>query len=73
MSLRIDCPTCGTRSVLEFHYGEIPDVPAGLDAAGVVVERAFMKTNPDGVAQEAWFHAGGCRRWVRLERDRREP
>lgn len=73
MSLRITCPTCGTRSVHEFHYGEIPDPPKGLDRAGLAYERAFIKTNPDGPAQEAWFHAAGCRRWVHILRDRSAP
>ena len=71
MALQIPCSFCGLRSVEEFGYGEIPDVPDSLtDAAARDVDRVFMKTNPNGPAREAWFHAHGCRRWSYLTRDR---
>lgn len=71
MALRIPCSFCGLRSVEEFGYGEIPDVPASItDPAARDVDRVFMKTNPAGPAREAWFHAFGCRRWTYLTRDR---
>ena len=71
MALQIPCVFCGLRSVEEFGYGEIPDVPDSLtDPAARDVDRVFMKSNPDGPAKEAWFHAFGCRRWSYLTRDR---
>ena len=71
MALQIPCAFCGLRSVEEFGYGEIPDVPDALtDPAARDVDRVFMRTNPDGPAKEAWFHAFGCRRWSYLTRDR---
>lgn len=71
MALQIPCSFCGLRSVEEFGYGEIPDVPDSLTVpAARDVDRVFMKTNPNGPAREAWFHAHGCRRWSYLTRDR---
>lgn len=68
--MRLACPNCGIRSVEEFRYGEIPDVPASLsDPDARDVDRVFMKDNPQGITSEAWFHEFGCRRWFRLERD----
>lgn len=71
MNLRIPCPTCGWRSVEEFVYGAIPDVPDRLMSPDERdVDRVWMRSNPDGPAKEAWFHAAGCRRWTYLTRDR---
>jgi heterotetrameric sarcosine oxidase delta subunit len=71
MALQIPCAFCGLRSVEEFGYGEVPDVPDNLtDPAARDVDRVFMKSNPDGPAKEAWFHVFGCRRWSYLTRDR---
>lgn len=72
MSLHITCPHCGSRSVEEFIYGEIPEVPDAItepDARDV--DRGFMRTNPEGVQTERWFHLFGCRRWLTLQRDTR--
>lgn len=71
MALLIPCQHCGPRSVEEFMYAEVPQVPEGItepDARDV--DRVFMKANPDGPAPEAWFHVFGCRRWSYLTRDR---
>lgn len=70
MTLRIPCPFCGPRSIEEWFHGEIPITPAHLtDADDRDLDRAYMSDNPAGVVTEAWFHAAGCRRWVRLQRD----
>jgi heterotetrameric sarcosine oxidase delta subunit len=58
--------------VEEFIYGEIPTVPEALtDADAIDLDRAFMRTNPEGVQTERWFHVFGCRRWLTLQRDTR--
>jgi heterotetrameric sarcosine oxidase delta subunit len=58
--------------VEEFIYGEIPTVPEALtDADAIDLDRAFMRTNPEGVQIERWFHVFGCRRWLTLQRDTR--
>lgn len=72
MSLTLPCPNCGPRPVEEFVYGEIPTVPDSItDADAVDLDRAFMRTNPEGVQTERWFHVFGCRRWLTLKRDTR--
>ena len=56
----------------EFVYGEIPVVPDSIsDPDARDLDRAFMRSNPEGVQTEAWSHVFGCRRWVRLRRDTR--
>ncbi len=35
------------------------------------LDRAFMRTNPEGPNTERWFHADGCRRWHTAVRDTR--
>lgn len=72
MSLRIDCPNCGTRSVEEWVYGEVFAVPESItDPDDRNVDRGFNHNNPEGPVREAWFHLYGCRRWVYLMRDTR--
>jgi sarcosine oxidase, subunit delta len=70
--LRLPCPQCGVRAVVEFRYGEIPTVPEELtDPAARDLDRAFMRTNPEGIVTERWFHEAGCRRWMTIRRDTR--
>lgn len=70
--LRLTCPNCGERSVVEFRYGEIPTVPEGLtDPEARDLDRAFMRTNTEGIVTERWFHEAGCRRWMTVRRDTR--
>jgi heterotetrameric sarcosine oxidase delta subunit len=35
------------------------------------LDRAFMRSNPEGPTSERWFHTYGCRRWLTLRRDTR--
>ena len=66
MGFRIPCPNCGERSYTEFWFGgELPS-PDDDDFA-----RAWLRRNAAGVQSERWFHAGGCRRWLTVERDTR--
>jgi heterotetrameric sarcosine oxidase delta subunit len=70
--LFLTCPHCGRRSIEEFRYGEIPIVPDTLtDPAARDLDRAFMRTNTEGVVTERWFHEYGCRRWFTVRRDTR--
>lgn len=71
MSLRVPCRVCGLRSVEEFVYGEVPQVPDTItDPDQRDLDRVYMRTNPAAPTPEAWFHALGCRRWTYLRRDR---
>lgn len=72
MSIRIDCPHCGSRSVEEWVFGEVFDVPETItDPDARDIDRGFFHNNPEGPVDEAWFHLYGCRRWVRVSRDTR--
>lgn len=73
--MRIDCPFCGERDHSEFSYlgdagvhrppGDAPDVVERFHAA------VYLRDNPAGAHEEWWYHAGGCRSWLRVSRDTR--
>lgn len=73
--MRIPCPFCGPRDVSEFAYlGDAsvarPD-PAAPDAQARFVEAVYLRDNPAGPHDELWYHAAGCRSWLRVTRDTR--
>jgi heterotetrameric sarcosine oxidase delta subunit len=72
MNIFLPCPTCGKRPIQEFIYGEIPTPPEHLSGDALDLDRAFMRTNPEGISTERWFHVYGCRRWLTLKRDTRD-
>lgn len=70
MSIRLQCEHCGTRSLDEFVYGEIFDVPSSItDPVEANLDRGFNHNNIAGEVTEAWFHLYGCRRWITIRRD----
>lgn len=69
----IDCPHCGPREELEFHYGgeahvPYPHAPHELDDAEWA-HFIFTRSNTRGVYAERWMHQAGCRRWFNALRD----
>lgn len=71
--LSIECPWCGPRDEVEFHYGgqahvAYPDDPTAVDDIAWA-EFLYMRDNPKGTFAERWSHAGGCRRWFNAIRD----
>lgn len=69
MGFYIDCPNCGPRSYHEYLFGgELRPYDATAD-----IERDYanvwLRENADGAQIERWFHHGGCRRWLTIERD----
>jgi len=72
--MRIQCPFCGERDVSEFaYYGDTvrrPD-PAAPDVAIRFYEAVYLRDNPAGHHDELWYHANGCRSWLRVTRDTR--
>lgn len=70
----IDCPECGPRDEVEFHYGGQAHVPypadggAGLDDTGWA-QYLFFRDNTRGAFAERWVHSAGCRRWFNAVRD----
>jgi len=66
----IPCPWCGARDVAEFTYGrDAADRPAHSAADQVFADHVFLRDNPRGRTAEYWQHTGGCRAWIRVERD----
>ncbi|MCD0419044.1 sarcosine oxidase subunit delta [Rubrivivax sp. JA1024] len=72
--MRIDCPYCGERDLGEFvYFGDPvprPD-PSAADAAQRFHDSVYLRDNPAGPHQELWYHAYGCRGWLRVTRDTR--
>jgi methylglutamate dehydrogenase subunit B len=73
--MRIACPYCGERGVHEFTYlGDAkptrPD-PAAPDAGKLFFAYSYLRDNPDGEHEEFWYHASGCRSWLRVKRNTR--
>jgi sarcosine oxidase subunit delta len=73
--MRIQCPFCGDRDVSEFAYLGDADVrrpdPAAPGAAQRFCEAVYLRDNPAGPHAELWYHASGCRSWLRVTRDTR--
>jgi len=69
--IRIPCPHCNMRNSSEFrHVGEAG--AARPDPSSVTPKQwrtyLYERSNPAGWTTETWFHAMGCRRFVRVER-----
>jgi sarcosine oxidase, subunit delta len=69
----IECPWCGPREEVEFHYGgqahvSYPEDPASLSDEEWA-EYLFVRDNTRGPFAERWVHATGCRRWFNAIRD----
>jgi methylglutamate dehydrogenase subunit B len=73
--MRIQCPFCGERDFSEFVYhGDAtvvrPD-PDAADAGQSFFTAVYLRDNPAGPHLELWFHAFGCRSWLRVRRNTR--
>jgi len=73
--MRLLCPFCGERDSIEFTYlGDAnvtrPD-PAAGDAQAAFYAAVYLRDNPAGPHQELWYHASGCKSWLRVTRDTR--
>jgi sarcosine oxidase subunit delta len=71
--MRITCPHCGLRDVLEFTWGGQADVvrPEDPKACSDAQWAAylFIRRNPKGVHHERWCHTYGCGQWLHVWRD----
>ncbi len=69
----IECPWCGPREEVEFHYGGQAHVAYPADPAALTDEDwaryLFCRDNPKGAFAERRQHAAGCRRWFDAVRD----
>ena len=73
--LLIECPYCGPRDEVEFHYGGEAHVPYPEDPSALSdhewSEYLFYRANPKGIMAERWQHSAGCRKWFNALRDTR--
>jgi methylglutamate dehydrogenase subunit B len=71
--MRIPCPFCGEREASEFIcLGDAPvtrAVPEAPDALAGFVDAIYLRDNVAGLHDEHWYHASGCRSWLRVTRD----
>ncbi len=69
----IECPWCGPREEVEFHYGGQAHVPYPDDPGELSDEEwahyVFFRDNTKGRFAERWNHSVGCRRWFNAIRD----
>jgi sarcosine oxidase subunit delta len=69
----IECPWCGGREEVEFHYGGQAHIAYPTDPAALTDEQwaqyVFFRDNPKGAFNERWVHSAGCRRWFNATRD----
>lgn len=67
--LLIECPNCGPRNSLEFSYqGLVKPRPQGDPTKAEWRKYLYQQDNPHGFADERWFHANGCRRFLDIRR-----
>ena len=73
--MRIPCPFCGERDLAEFSYlGDAANRRPDLEAPNIsdaFYEAVYLRDNPAGPHVELWYHAAGCRSWLRVRRDTR--
>ena len=70
--MRIPCPFCGKRLHAEFAYlGDATVARPDSDAVEIATEAVYLRDNPAGEHAELWYHAAGCRRWLRVSRNTR--
>jgi heterotetrameric sarcosine oxidase delta subunit len=71
--MRLPCPFCGDRDIHEFVYrGDAAPVrpdPDGPNAARAFHEFVHIRANPAGWHKDLWYHEGGCRSWIVVERN----
>ena len=73
--MRIHCPFCGERDLIEFAYLGAADFTRpdsqAEDAQSRFVEEVYLRDNPAGPHEELWYHSSGCRSWLRVRRNTR--
>ncbi len=68
--MRIPCPFCGARDSREFVFrGDAQPVRPGGDDADAMFDYLYLRDNPAGAFEELWYHAQGCRNWLRVTRN----
>ena len=73
LSLRLNCPFCGPRSIEEFSYfgDATPRRPNNNAEPQAWVDYVYMRDNPAGPHSELWYHTVACRQIITIRRDTR--
>lgn len=71
--MRIQCPFCGERDLVEFaYYGDAdfhrPDAQTP-DAEARFFDAVYLRDNLAGPHAELWYHSSGCRSWLHVTRN----
>ena len=71
--MRLKCPFCGERDSSEYSYlGDAARLGAREDeSTRESFEAVYLRDNPMGRHEELWYHAFGCRSWLKVTRDTR--
>ena len=73
--MRVRCPFCGERDSGEFVFAGDASVrrpdPEAPEASARFFQAVYVRDNPAGRYEELWYHASGCRSWLRVSRDTR--
>jgi heterotetrameric sarcosine oxidase delta subunit len=70
MPFLIDCPNCGRRSPYEFKFGgECKQPPKPEADVKAWCDYLYFNENMSGVQEEWWYHAMGCRSWLKVRRN----
>jgi sarcosine oxidase subunit delta len=71
--LLINCPYCGERPELEFHYGGEAHIARPSDPPALSDEQwtqyLYVRSNAKGVHAERWRHVHGCGRFFNALRN----
>jgi sarcosine oxidase, subunit delta len=71
--MRIHCPYCGARDLLEFTWGGEAGISRPLNPQTCSDEEwgayLFIRKNPRGTLRERWCHTYGCGQWFEVQRD----
>ena len=66
--MRVNCPYCGDRSLAEFvQRGEVTLARPNNEES--FFDYVYLRANIAGVTTEYWYHAQGCRQWLRVTRN----
>lgn len=70
--MRVTCPLCGSRDLREFTIRGAAGLPGLLEPEVTpeqIEDALYLRDNPAGPTRELWYHEGGCRQWLVVNRN----
>ena len=73
--MRIPCPYCGERDVQRVRLSRRRREPVrrGVRDWTASIDYVYLRDNAQARMREHWYHAQGCRNWIVVTRDTRDP